>query len=52
MRFDETDLLDWYILSENGNMQGGYSLRYQRSPLPGSQKIEFDQHVGVSEFID
>lgn len=31
-------------------MQGGYSLRYQRSLLPDSQKIEFDQHIGVSEF--
>ena len=52
LKFAETDLLDWYILSEQGKMQGGYSLRYQRSQLSDDKKDEFDQHIGISKYID
>ncbi|AYO53310.1 DUF2314 domain-containing protein [Acinetobacter wuhouensis] len=52
LKFAEEDLLDWYILSENGEMKGGYSLRYQRSLLLEDDKAEFDQHIGLSRFID
>ena len=52
LKFSEVDILDWYILYNNGEMLGGYSLRYQRSILSDEGKAEFDQRVGVSKFID
>lgn len=52
LKFSESDLLDWYILKSNGEMLGGYSLRYQRSKFSVEQQVEFDQHVGVKKFID
>ncbi|MFH7766583.1 DUF2314 domain-containing protein [Acinetobacter sp. BSP-28] len=52
LKFSEFDLLDWYILKQNGEMIGGYSLRYQRSKLSAEQQVEFDQRVGVTRFID
>lgn len=52
VKFAELDLLDWYILSENGEMKGGYSLRYQRSLLLEAEKTDFDQRVGISRFVD
>ena len=51
LKFAEKDLLDWYILSENGEMRGGYSLRYQRSLLLEEDKAEFDQRIGLSRFL-
>ena len=51
LKFAEKDVLDWYILSENGEMKGGYSLRYQRSLLLEDDQAEFDQRIGLSRFI-
>lgn len=51
LKFAEKDVLDWYILSENGEMKGGYSLRYQRSLLLVDDQAEFDQRIGLSRFI-
>ena len=52
LKLQESELLDWYILYGNGEMAGGYSLRYQRSKLDKEQQAEFDQRVGVTRFID
>lgn len=52
LKFSESDLLDWYILKPNGEMLGGYSLRYQRSKLSVEQQEEFNQRIGVKKFID
>lgn len=52
LKLQESELLDWYILYSNGEMAGGYSLRYQRSKLNEQQQAEFDQRVGVTKFID
>lgn len=52
LKFSESDLLDWYVLKQNGEMIGGYSLRHQRAQLSAEQQIEFDQRVGVTKFID
>lgn len=52
LKLQESELLDWYIIFSNGEMAGGYSLRYQRSKLNEEQQAEFDQRIGVTKFID
>lgn len=32
-------------------MEGGFSLRYHRSKLPGEKQKEFDEYVGVKEYL-
>ena len=52
LKFAEEDILDWYILPATGEVQGGYSLRYQRSLLQAEQQNAFDQRVSLSRFVD
>ena len=51
LKFEESTLLDWYILNENAEMEGGYSLKYQRSLLPENKWKEFDEKIGIKGFI-
>nr|WP_275891184.1 DUF2314 domain-containing protein [Acinetobacter ursingii] len=51
LKFEESTLLDWYILNENAEMEGGYSLKYQRSLLPENKWREFDEKIGIKGFI-
>ncbi len=45
----EQDIQDWMI-NDNGTLYGGYSLRYNRARMSESEKIEFDQHIGIERY--
>lgn len=47
----DTDVMDWMI-NRDGELLGGFSLRYQRSKLPPDKRAEFDEHVGVSKYAE
>ncbi len=43
-------LMDWMV-NEDGRLSGGYSLRYHRAGLSDAEKADFDQHIGVTEYV-
>ncbi|WP_285449056.1 DUF2314 domain-containing protein [Xanthomonas sp. LMC-A-07] len=45
----ESEVADWALVS-SGVMQGGYSLRIQRSRLPAAEREPFDRYIGVSSY--
>lgn len=45
----EREVQDWMI-NDNGTLFGGYSLRYSRSKMSDSEKLEFDRHIGVENY--
>lgn len=45
----EKDIQDWMI-NHNGTLYGGYSLRYSRAQMSESEKLHFDQHIGVERY--
>ena len=49
--FQIKEIQDWFILYNNGDMEGGYTLRHQRSTLPKGKREEFDIHMGVKKYI-
>ena len=51
MQVADTDVMDWMI-NRDGELLGGFSLRYQRSKLPPDKRAEFDEHVGVSKYAE
>jgi uncharacterized protein YegJ (DUF2314 family) len=44
-------VMDWMV-NQSGTLQGGFSLRYQRSKLPPDRRASFDSHVGVSHYAE
>jgi uncharacterized protein YegJ (DUF2314 family) len=42
-------VLDWMV-TENGRLHGGFSLRYQRSRLPPEKRPWFDSYIGVTAY--
>lgn len=51
LKFPEKDILDWYLLSEAGDLRGGFSLRCQREFTPAEKRTEFDQRIGVKNYL-
>lgn len=51
LKFPESKLLDWYLLSESGELRGGYSLRYQRTLTPPDKLNDFDKRLGVVKYL-
>ncbi len=45
----EQDIQDWMI-NDSGTLYGGYSLRYNRAQMSESEKLYFDQHIGVERY--
>lgn len=43
------ELMDWMV-NENGRLTGGFSLRYNRARMSDADKLDFDQHIGVTEY--
>lgn len=43
------DLMDWMV-NENGRLTGGFSLRYNRERMSDIEKVDFDRHIGVTEY--
>ncbi len=51
IKFPEEDILDWYLLSDSGDLQGGFSLRCQRELTPVERRVEFDERIGVKNYL-
>lgn len=47
----EKDVMDWMVIGD-GELHGGFSLRYQRSKLPPEERGGFDEHMGVSKYAE
>ena len=48
--FDPEDIFDWMVLTEDGRLFGGYTIRVTRSLLPENQRADYDAHVGVKVY--
>lgn len=46
----DEQVADW-MLNDNGQLHGGYTLRLQRNLLPAEERPSFDTYVGVSEYL-
>jgi len=44
------DVMDWMV-NDDGRLQGGFSLRYQRERLAPEKRGQFDIRIGVSEYV-
>lgn len=51
IKLPEEALMDWYILTDSGDLTGGYSLRYQRELTPDNEKTQFDERIGVKNYL-
>ena len=51
IKLPEESLMDWYLLTDSGDLSGGYSLRYQRNLTPDNQKAAFDERLGVKNYL-
>ncbi|MBN1800023.1 MAG: DUF2314 domain-containing protein [Candidatus Lokiarchaeota archaeon] len=52
IKFPIEDIVDWYLLSDSGELEGGFSLRYQRELLSPDKRSDFDELIGVKRFLD
>ena len=43
------ELMDWMV-NENGRLTGGFSLRYNRAKMTAPEQLDFDRHIGVTEY--
>jgi uncharacterized protein YegJ (DUF2314 family) len=50
LAFDGEDIFDWMVLTEDGRLVGGYTLRVARSKLPESERADYDRYIGVRTF--
>jgi uncharacterized protein YegJ (DUF2314 family) len=48
--FDGEDIFDWMVLTSEGRLFGGYSLRVTRSRLPESERVDYDRYIGVTAY--
>lgn len=51
LKFPEEEILDWYLLSEGGDLHGGFSLRCQRELTPVEKRDEYDERIGVKKYL-
>lgn len=47
LAFDPEDIFDWMMLTEDGRLFGGYTLRVSRELLPDAERADYDHHIGV-----
>lgn len=47
LAFDPEDIFDWMMLTEDGRLFGGYTLRVSRASLPNAERSDYDRHIGV-----
>ncbi len=43
------ELMEWMV-NENGRLIGGFSLRYKRVRMSDAKQLDFDRHIGVTEY--
>ena len=49
--FAGEDIFDWMVLSPEGRLFGGYTLRVTRSKLPEHERADYDRFIGVREYV-
>jgi uncharacterized protein YegJ (DUF2314 family) len=47
LTFEGEDIFDWMVLTEDGRLSGGFTLRVSRSKLPESERADYDRNIGV-----
>jgi uncharacterized protein YegJ (DUF2314 family) len=47
LAFEGEDIFDWMVLTEDGRLFGGFTLRTSRSKLPESQRADYDRYIGI-----
>lgn len=47
LTFEGEDIFDWMVLTEDGRLFGGFTLRVSRSKLPESERDDYDRYIGV-----
>jgi len=45
------ELLDWMV-NDEGQLHGGFSLRHHRAGLSDDEKQDFDEFIGVTEYLN
>lgn len=48
--FEGEDIFDWMILTKDGRLSGGFTLRVTRSKLPESERAEYDRYIGAKVY--
>ncbi|MFX1238705.1 MAG: DUF2314 domain-containing protein [Promethearchaeota archaeon] len=52
IKFPFDDIMDWYLLSDSGELEGGFSFCYQRSLLTPENRAKFDEYIGVEKYLE
>ena len=47
LAFEGEDIFDWMMLTKDGRLSGGFTLRVSRSKLPESERADYDRYIGV-----
>jgi len=47
LAFEGPDIFDWMVLTDDGRLFGGFTLRVSRGKLPESQRTDYDRYIGV-----
>lgn len=50
LQFEGDSIFDWMVLSKDGHLFGGYTLRVAREKLPESERADYDRYVGVTTY--
>jgi uncharacterized protein YegJ (DUF2314 family) len=50
LAFKGEDIFDWMVLTEDGRLFGGYTLRTSRSKMPESKRADYDRYIGVRKY--
>lgn len=50
LAFKGEDIFDWMVLTEDGRLFGGYTLRVSRSKLPENQRADYARYIGVKTY--
>lgn len=47
LSFEAEDIFDWSLLTKDGRLFGGYTLRVTREKLPEEERADYDRYIGV-----
>jgi uncharacterized protein YegJ (DUF2314 family) len=50
LAFGGEDIFDWMVLTGDGRLFGGFTLRVSRSKLPESERADYDRYIGVKVY--
>jgi uncharacterized protein YegJ (DUF2314 family) len=50
LSFDPEDIFDWMVITKDGRLFGGYTIRVSRNKLPESDRADYDRYIGVTTY--